>query len=486
MKVVYFIQSHKNPEQICRLVTVIKKSSTNSLVLISHDFNCCQLDLGNLEKQFSGIEIIRRNKSARRGDSSVLEIYLNAIDYLYEHNYDFDWLICLSGQDYPIQPISQIETFLAQTEYDGFINYWDVLSEASPWRQQAGQKRFFSQYISLPVWTKWWLRKISRLEPFVPSFKVQWRFALIGWEAKSVPFTDDFKCYGGWYWNTLSRKCIDFLRNYLEEHPKLWKFYQKTLAPEESLIATVLVNSNQFDLCNDCLRYLDFPSQLFGYAQSLTVDDYDEIIRSNSHFARKFESESDHEILDLLDVYDYEQFPTKPTLDIEAWYENTNLGGGTPATSYNVRRRAYFSIFAGGFGHSYGGSGVWDAMSDFEQALELEGSTHIGYLSQLLHALGSDFLKLRPNQSMIVNGQSNNYDRHIQATSANDGSYALVYTAGTGEFSLYLSALKEESISVIWFNPRTKELSDRSTVKKSTDANFTTPGEGDWVLVLGR
>ena len=185
-------------------------------------------------------------------------------------------------------------------------------------------------------------------------------------------------------------------------------------------------------------------------------------------------------------VYDYEQFPTKPTLDIEAWYENTNLGGGTPATSYNVRRRAYFSIFAGGFGHSYGGSGVWDAMSDFEQALELEGATHIGYLSQLLHALGSDFLKLRPNQSMIINGQSNDYDRHIQATSANDGSYALVYTAGAREFSLDLCSLKEESISVVWFNPRTKELSDRSMVTRDTEVNFITPGTGDWVLVLGR
>ena len=300
MKVVYFIQSHKNPVQICRLVETIKRKSTNSLVLISHDFNCCQLDLSSL-KQFSGIELIARNKSARRGDSSVLTIYLDAIDWLYKHHCNFDWLICLSGQDYPIQPIPQIEAFLASTEYDGFIDYWDVLSEKSPWGKEAGRKRFFTQYISLPLWTKWWLRKISRIEPFIPYLQVQWRFALIGLKAKSVPFTDDFKCYGGWYWNTLSKKCIDFSRNYLEENPELLKFYQKTLAPEESLIATVLVNSDRFKLKNDCLRYFDFPSQLFGYAQSLTVDNYEELACSSSHFARKFESESDGKILDLLD-----------------------------------------------------------------------------------------------------------------------------------------------------------------------------------------
>lgn len=185
-------------------------------------------------------------------------------------------------------------------------------------------------------------------------------------------------------------------------------------------------------------------------------------------------------------AYDYEQSPTKPTLDSEAWYENTNLGGGTPATPYNVRRRAYFSIFAGGFGHSYGGSGVWDAMSNFDEALQLEGSTQIGYLSQFLHALGKDFLKLRPAQSMIISGQSADYDRHIQATMANDGSYGLVYTAGTDDFALNLSSLSAESVSVLWFNPRTKALSDKSTVQKATQVNFTTPEEGDWVLVLGR
>ena len=301
MKVVYFIQSHKNPEQIRRLIKVIKQSSANSLVLISHDFSCSQLNLSDLEQQFSEIAVISRNKSARRGDSSVLKVYFEAIDWLYKRNYCFDWLVCLSGQDYPIQPISQIEAFLAQTKYDGFIDYWDVLETKSPWGKEAGHKRFFSQYISLPIWTKWWLRKISRLESFISFLKVQWRFGSIGWSAKSVPFNDDFKCYGGWYWNTLSKNCLDFLREYLDKNPDLWKFYQRTLAPEESLIPTVLVNSNQFNLCNDCMRYLDFPSQLVGYAQCLTVEDYSKIARSDSHFARKFEPESDSEILDLLD-----------------------------------------------------------------------------------------------------------------------------------------------------------------------------------------
>jgi hypothetical protein len=185
-------------------------------------------------------------------------------------------------------------------------------------------------------------------------------------------------------------------------------------------------------------------------------------------------------------AFDYAQSPTKPTLDIEAWYENTNLGGGTPASPYNIRRRAYFSMLAGGFGHSYGGSGVWDATSDFSQALQLEGSTQIGYLSQFFHALGSDFLKLRPNQAMVVKGQSSNYDQHLQATSANDGSYALVYTAGTSKFALNLDQLSADSVSVMWFNPRTTALIKENAVTRDSLVSFATPDKEDWVLVLGR
>lgn len=185
-------------------------------------------------------------------------------------------------------------------------------------------------------------------------------------------------------------------------------------------------------------------------------------------------------------AYDYGLSPTKPTLDIEAWYENTNLGGGTPAAPYNIRRRAYFSILAGGFGHSYGGSGVWDAMSDFEEALQYEGATQIGYLSQLLHALGDDYLKLRPTQSMVVAGQSDDYERHLQAATADDGSYALVYTAGTANFSLDLSALQGNSVAVTWFDPRTGQTSSGKEVNRDNNVEFTTPDTGDWVLVLGR
>jgi len=299
MRVCYFIQSHKNPEQICRLVRVIKTSSPDSQVLINHDFSTSYLDFRSLNN-FSRIDIIKRNKPARRGDSSILDIYLNAIKWLFKHNSDFDWLISLSGQDYPTRPISEIENFLAKTEYDGFIRYHDLLAEESAWSQKNIQ-RFFAQYIQMPQSTNWLLKKYSgRIKRHTP-FIVKWQFSALGLETKT-PFNQKFRCYRGWYWNTLSRACVKFLMKYLREHPEILRYYRRTIGPEESLIQSVLVNSQWFNLCNDNKRYVEYPLELRGYAKLLTVEDYSKITSGDFHFARRFDIEQDSKILDMLDA----------------------------------------------------------------------------------------------------------------------------------------------------------------------------------------
>jgi hypothetical protein len=44
---------------------------------------------------------------------------LNAVNWLFEKNSNFDWLINLTGQDYPTQTLSETEDFLAKTDCDG-------------------------------------------------------------------------------------------------------------------------------------------------------------------------------------------------------------------------------------------------------------------------------------------------------------------------------------------------------------------------------
>jgi hypothetical protein len=196
-------------------------------------------------------------------------------------------------------------------------------------------------------------------------------------------------------------------------------------------------------------------------------------------------------------AHDYARTPPKPTLDAEAWYErNKDHCGASP---FAIRRRAYFTILAGGFGHTYGAGGMWDGLTSpkkcsgtWKDALSYTGYMHIGYLSQFLHGLGDDLLKLRPDQSLIRSGNSDSYETHIQAAVAADGSYALVYSASDNPYSLNLTKLTPDRLPARWYNPRENTYQDDpdSPYDNAASAQACDPpgevGPGrDWVLILG-
>ncbi|MGB3589699.1 MAG: DUF4038 domain-containing protein, partial [Tunicatimonas sp.] len=199
-------------------------------------------------------------------------------------------------------------------------------------------------------------------------------------------------------------------------------------------------------------------------------------------------------------TFDYNQRydgKPKPTLDSEAWYENNKDFCG--AGPFNMRRRAYFTIFAGAFGHSYGAGGIWDGLVEADScsgtalaAIHYSGARDIGYVSKFLHKLGDDFLKLRPAQSIVLEGNSDDYDTHIQATRASDNSFALIYSASDAAYSIDVSELPKPSLTAIWYNPRSNEYQteNNSKVAKNEQAcTFDPPGNSgagnDWVLILG-
>lgn len=302
MKTCYFIQTHKNPEQIYRLIQTIKQSSPTAQILIGHDFNSCYLDLSPL-RDLSDIELLKINFPVRRGSFSLLKPYLSAIDWLHENNSEFDWLIYLSGQDYPTQPLHQMEQYLRDSNYDGFIRYWNIDSLGSPWGKEKGHRRYFYHYYELPKkLARWFFVRRSKIEQLSPLRFYPTYGSLVGLPARSVPFNERFICYGGRQWHSLSRKCIKFLRKFLRQNQFLVDYYQRTVVPDESFIQTVLVNSGLFNLCNDDGRYVDFSGNQAGHPRTLTTQDYETLKNGKFFFARKFDLSEDSEILDMLDA----------------------------------------------------------------------------------------------------------------------------------------------------------------------------------------
>ena len=318
MKICYFIQTHKNPEQIYRLVRSIKQSSSESEIVISHDYTSCYLDLNPIRK-FSNVYLLKRKNKIRRGGFSNIDPYLNAINWFSKQNFNFDWLVYLSGQDYPCKPILELEHDLSQTDYQGFIKYWNVLEKGNPWGR-GGYWRYYHQYYRLPSLVGQPIERLLRSKLFrkniytLKSTYLPWNKNLFftknidnsimaGVLARQTPFTENFICYGGYQWHTLSKDCVQYLQDFLPENKNLINYYKHTLIPEESFIQTILVNSGKFKLCNNDKRFVDFSLKLSsGRPRILKAEDFAQLSEGDFHFARKFDIEEDSKILDMLDL----------------------------------------------------------------------------------------------------------------------------------------------------------------------------------------
>lgn len=126
--------------------------------------------------------------------------YLNAVNWLFENNSDFDWLIDLTGQDYPTQPLSETENFLASTDCDGFISYWDIFADQIPWNRDKGFKRYYFIYWRMAAKSSYLFLKNFQQLSIVK--KMTWlKFyltygPLVGIPCRSTPFNNEFICYG--------------------------------------------------------------------------------------------------------------------------------------------------------------------------------------------------------------------------------------------------------------------------------------------------
>src|SRR6201996_9318729 len=116
--VAYFLQTHTRPAQVARLVKVITEGNPSAVVLISHDVAGPALNVPALEALGNVHVLLHRGGY---GDFTHLDRYFAAVDWLEAHGVDYDWLENLSGQDYPLRPIAEIENRLDTTSFDGFL-----------------------------------------------------------------------------------------------------------------------------------------------------------------------------------------------------------------------------------------------------------------------------------------------------------------------------------------------------------------------------
>ena len=168
---------------------------------------------------------------------------------------------------------------------------------------------------------------------------------------------------------------------------------------------------------------------------------------------------------------DYLLTPPKPVINGEPAYEEIGIWFN-PANrrhdDYEIRKQAYWSVFAGAFGHTYGNNNIWQMNRkdgkgriwpnrSWDEALEDPGSGQMGHLRALMES--RPFLTRFPDQEILGASASPSLRSHSGCRDGspgeNDATYIMAYLPYINGARLNTSAIPGNDLKVWWVNPAT-------------------------------
>jgi hypothetical protein len=204
--------------------------------------------------------------------------------------------------------------------------------------------------------------------------------------------------------------------------------------------------------------------------------------------------------------HDYELQPIKPTLDMEARYENhpdVRCKTFKRMNGHQVREAAYWALLAGAAGHGYGCNDIWAffdeertaylndrtypntySNTNWHQAIDFEGACSMKWVRKLFSL--RPWYQLVPDQSVLAKAVDEGED-HTQAARAEDGSFILAYLPFGTPIVIRLNKLTGKHVKALWYNPKNGQWIVIGQLENDGIAAFCPPTSGkeeDWVLVL--
>jgi len=292
---VYLILSHNKLDQLLRLIKTVRRGSPESAILLHHDAKSALPDMASLS-EIGGVYLVEPRVPVQWGDASQVDALLGCIAYAIQ-NIDFSWLSVISGQDYPLRPLTDIEAELLCTPYDAFV-------KATPVATGPYRTRYYLQFWSLPRF-RYAYRLPRQMLTAMAYLRRQFnqRQSLLkveggtrgmptklGIRSLKHPFSEHFACYKGSDWFTVSHRAALSLIEFGNQHPAILKYYRQTFMPSESYFQTILWNNKTLKICDDNRRFILWDDSRLAHPKTLTTEDLDAMTRSDKHFGRKFDA----------------------------------------------------------------------------------------------------------------------------------------------------------------------------------------------------
>jgi hypothetical protein len=309
--ITYLVLSHTHPELVGRLSDRLLRGDESCHVVVDH-----QRSAPPIEPWLPREPRIRTRISARPGGwggyglvSAVLDAFADI-----RRELDPDWIVLLSGQDYPVQAPRELRHKLQSSSADVHLTVLgQVPGEASGGLARWWHVRYYFRWWSLPhlpaVLPPPIRRKrvhaVHRLSMAQRRLFV-WSLprgsgTRIGIPRAQTPFSDSYPCWAGYQWLAVSRRGVETLERELTARPELAQLYRTSVIPDESMIQTVLLNSPDLVNAQPNLTFQRPTGEGDAHAAELTIDDLPAILASGRAFARKMHPDRSNTLMDTLD-----------------------------------------------------------------------------------------------------------------------------------------------------------------------------------------
>ncbi len=209
----------------------------------------------------------------------------------------------------------------------------------------------------------------------------------------------------------------------------------------------------------------------------------------------------------LATISDWNLPNPKPTINSEPNYEghgiNYAIDDNGIFTSTDVRMAAYWSVFSGAAGFTYGAQPIWQftdetrkklsakTYMDWKEGMDLPGAFQVGILKKLMGSY--PMTEMVPDQSLIVAGQG---DCGSYSCAIRGKSFAYIYIPTGNKTTVKLGIISGTKTKASWFDPRTGQITNIGEFDNSGSQSFDVPGMSkelswlrsgrgcDWVLIL--
>lgn len=295
MRIAYIILAHKLPDQLVRLV---HKLNTAATMFFIHVDKKTDADAYRRMTEHLAIHdnVYFLDRHARYyGDYNHVRATLEGIHKILEFGMHYDYVLLLTGQDYPIKSNSQIQKVLQESGQKSFMEYFP-LPDARWKGENGGFDRINYWHLHWRGWEFAVLKKNRFLRPFPNK---AWFFL-----AKIFPFRrklpGNLEWYGGSAYWCFTKECIEYINEFVQPKKEFVKFFEHVKIPEEIFFQTVLLNSPfKSQLVNDNLRYIVWSNS--RHPAILGRENFKHFMSTNKLFARKFDITIDEVVLDMID-----------------------------------------------------------------------------------------------------------------------------------------------------------------------------------------